>query len=62
MNQTSVHLRPGDRVIADGREGVVESIAFSVATNRQLVTVAFDPRTRIQFFREDVVLLERGAA
>ncbi len=54
-------LHPGDIVSVFGREGIVETTARSIATNTDLVTVAFDPRTRIRFDRRDVVFIRRVA-
>lgn len=39
----------GAKVLAEGRPGVIESIAYSVATQSFLYVVAHDPRIRLTY-------------
>lgn len=40
---------PGQQVVAEDRSGVIESVAFSVATQAWLYVVAHDERTRLTY-------------
>lgn len=40
---------PGQQVVAEGRPGVIESVAYSVATQAWLYVVAHDERTRLTY-------------
>jgi hypothetical protein len=47
-------LAIGDRVEHRGKVGVIEAVAFSVATERRLITVAFGPRMRFTLYDTEV--------
>lgn len=42
-------IRVGMRVLAGGKPGIVESIAWSCATEARLYVVAHDPRIRLTY-------------
>jgi hypothetical protein len=51
-----LELTLGRAVYAQGRRGVIESTAFSVATEQHLITVAFSPRERLTFRADELSL------
>jgi hypothetical protein len=54
-------MKVGDRVAWHGQLGVVQQLMFSVATERELAVVVFDPRIRITVRAMDCVPLEEIA-
>lgn len=54
------HVR--QRVYARGREGVIESIAWDMASGKRLYTVAHDPRTRLTYQLADLRPVAAGAS
>lgn len=46
----------GRAVIAGGRPGTIHAVARSLATDRTLITVAHDPRIRITYPRDEVLV------
>jgi hypothetical protein len=51
-----LELTLGRAVYVQGRRGVIESTAFSVATEQHLITVAFSPRERLTFRADELSL------
>ena len=49
LREVAMTLAVGKRVFANGTPGVIESIAYSVATQSFLYVVAHDPRIRLTY-------------
>jgi hypothetical protein len=49
LREVAMTLAVGKQVLAGGKLGVIESIAYSVATKSFLYVVAHDPRVRLTY-------------